>query len=178
VRAESEGKDRGARFTVTFPLAPHVAGEEVAPVVPPAVPTSGPVAGRRPLAGVRILVVDDDTDFLESVQVALENRGAAVTCASSAEEALAVVSRQAPHVLVSDLGMPDEDGYSLIRRLRERAPAEGGSVPAIALTAYVADHDRERSLAAGFQMHLGKPVDPAVLVSAIAEQAGRRPSAR
>jgi signal transduction histidine kinase len=170
VLAESEGKDRGARFTVTLPLPPQ-AGDAPGPPPPVAV-TAGP-RGKTSLAGVRILVVDDDTDFLESVQVALESRGAEVSCAGSAEEALKHLSLRVPAVLVSDLGMPEEDGYSLIRQVRTRPPAQGGDVPAVALTAYVADHDRERSLAAGFQMHLGKPVDPVVLVKVIAELAAR-----
>jgi CheY-like chemotaxis protein len=113
--------------------------------------------------------VDDDTDFLESLSVALQGRGAHVTCADSAGAALAAIDASLPDVLVSDLGMPEEDGYGLIRELRARPASRGGQVPAIALTAYVADHDRNRSLAAGFQLHLGKPMDPGLLVQAIAD---------
>jgi CheY-like chemotaxis protein len=123
---------------------------------------------------VKVLLVDDDGDFLESLQVALQARGARVTRADSAGAALAALDESVPDVIVSDLGMPEEDGYGLIRAVRTRAAGDGGDVPAIALTAYVADHDRDRSLAAGFQLHLGKPMDPGLLVQAIADVVGQR----
>jgi signal transduction histidine kinase len=178
VRAESAGTGQGARFTVSLP-EPLAGGgkapETSAPVTPaltepvrPA-PATGPI-----LAGVKVLLVDDDGDFLESLQVALQARGANITRADSAGAALASLNESVPDVIVSDLGMPEEDGYGLIRAVRARAAGEGGDVPAIALTAYVADHDRDRSLAAGFQLHLGKPMDPGLLVQAIADVVGQR----
>ena len=176
VRAESAGVGQGARFSVSLPEAPAGTPEAAAP--PPAspvreapsrpAPPSGPILG-----GVNVLLVDDDTDFLESLSVALQGRGAQVTRADSAGAALAAIDASIPDVLVSDLGMPEEDGYGLIRELRARPASRGGHVPAIALTAYVADHDRDRSLAAGFQLHLGKPMDPGLLIQAIADVVAR-----
>ena len=176
VRAESAGVGQGARFSVSLPEAPAGTPEAAAP--PPTspvreapsrpAPPSGPILG-----GVNVLLVDDDTDFLESLSVALQGRGAQVTRADSAGAALAAIDASIPDVLVSDLGMPEEDGYGLIRELRARPASRGGHVPAIALTAYVADHDRDRSLAAGFQLHLGKPMDPGLLIQAIADVVAR-----
>jgi CheY-like chemotaxis protein len=94
--------------------------------------------------------------------------------AASAAAALAAIDASLPDVVVSDLGMPEADGYRLIRELRARPAGHGGDLPAIALTAYVADHDRDRSLAAGFQLHLGKPMDPGHLVQAIADVVAER----
>jgi signal transduction histidine kinase len=174
VRAESAGTDRGARFTVTLPMAPESGETEpAASAGEPAAPTAGP-AGDAPLHGVRVLLVDDDRDFLESLEVTLEDRGARVTIVRSAQAALEAVTKAVPDVVISDLGMPEEDGYTLIRELRARPLAEGGKVPAIALTAYAADHDRDRSLAAGFQVHLAKPMDPGLLAQVIAELMARR----
>jgi signal transduction histidine kinase len=173
VRAESAGVGHGARFTVSLPEAPAGTPEpEAAPAAPPAAepPARPSLPGGPPiLAGIQVLLVDDDTDFLESLSVALQGRGAQVTRADSAGAALAAIDASLPDVIVSDLGMPEEDGYGLIRALRARPAGRGGEVPAIALTAYVADHDRDRSLAAGFQLHLGKPMDPGLLVQAIAD---------
>jgi CheY-like chemotaxis protein len=123
-----------------------------------------------------VLLVDDDTDFLESLEVALREQGAAVARADSVLSALSALRAHLPDVVVSDLGMPGEDGYALIRALRALPAEAGGAVPAVALTAYVADHDRERSLAAGFQLHLGKPMDPGLLAQAVAELVARRRS--
>jgi signal transduction histidine kinase len=178
VRAESAGIGQGARFTVSLPEAPAGTPEPAAaPAALPAEPPAGPAPPGGPiLAGIQVLLVDDDADFLESLAVALQGRGALVTRADSAGAALAAIDTALPDVLVSDLGMPEEDGYGLIRDLRARPAARGGAVPAIALTAYVADHDRDRSLAAGFQLHLGKPMDPGLLVQAIADVVARRPA--
>jgi signal transduction histidine kinase len=179
VRVESAGKDRGSRFVMSLPfLLPAVAPPAwPAPSVAAAAAAArGPAApSAAQLSGVRVLVVDDDTDFLESLQVALEGRGARVMRAPSADAALRAMNEVRPDVVVSDLGMPGEDGYSFIREMRARPPEAGGDVPAVALTAYVADHDRERSLAAGFQMHLGKPMDPGQLAQVIADVLGRHP---
>ena len=179
VRAESEGTDRGSRFTVSFPEPLPGGGKDAGNAAVPA-PTPAPEPARTPpgtgriLAGVRVLLVDDDTDFLESLDVALQARGARVTRAESAGAALAALDKSLPDVVVSDLGMPEEDGYGFIRSVRARPAGKGGDVPAIALTAYVADHDRERSLAAGFQLHLAKPMDPGLLVQAIADVVATR----
>jgi len=113
-----------------------------------------------------VLVVDDDPDSNEVVRTLLAACGAEVRTASSAREALAVIERWLPDVVVSDLAMPDEDGYSLLARMRSHGPPLR-SVPAIALTAYSAPSDREQALSAGFQAHVAKPVRTADLVGAV-----------
>jgi CheY-like chemotaxis protein len=129
------------------------------------------------LDGVRVLVVDDELDARELLAMVLGRCGASVTCAASVAEGLEAFDRMRPHVVVSDIGMPGEDGYALIRRLRERGPEEGGRVPAVALTAYARAEDRRRAIVAGFTTHLPKPVEPAelaVVVGNLAVPGGRR----
>ncbi len=116
---------------------------------------------------IRVLVVDDEPDAREVVSFLLEDRGAAVQTAASAEEARSVVARLVPHVIVSDIGMPREDGYSFIQSIRALPHAKGGAVPAVALTAFTSPEDRRRALNAGFNKHLGKPVDPDELLSVV-----------
>ncbi|HEX6622086.1 MAG TPA: response regulator, partial [Pyrinomonadaceae bacterium] len=116
--------------------------------------------------------VDDERDTLELVRVILERAGAVVTTATDAAAALDALRRTRPDVLLTDIGMPVEDGYHLLRRVRALGADEGGQTPAIALTAYAGDADRSRTLAAGFQLHLPKPVDAAQLVAVIANLAG------
>jgi|SRR5215208_1316606 len=124
-----------------------------------------------PLSGLRLLAVDDEPDTLGVVAELLSLRGAEVATASSAAEALTVLEGFEPDVLVSDIGMPERDGYDLIREVRsDRGPEE---LPAVAVTAFAAPEDRRRALAAGFQVHLAKPVDPGELVGVIARLAGR-----
>src|SRR6266446_5543848 len=122
-----------------------------------------PVAPIAPISlrGLRILVVDDDADAREMLGVMLGNYGAEVTVARSVDEALDLISRQAPDILVSDIGLPSEDGYALIRRIR--GSPETARLPALALTAYATVADHRRALEAGFQRHVSKPVDPAEL---------------
>jgi CheY-like chemotaxis protein len=126
------------------------------------------------LGGVRVLLVDDEPDAREVISQILRRCGALVKTAGSASEALNVFGVEAGgvDVLVSDIAMPDQDGYFLIRELRGRTPDQGGTVPAVALTAYARDEDRQRALAAGFQSHLAKPVEPCDLAQAIAALAG------
>jgi len=121
--------------------------------------------GKR-LAGLRILVVEDDQDARELVKMVLADAGAVVECASSVEAAIDAFGRFNPELLVSDIGMPDEDGYSLMRRVRARGAEEGGAIPAIAVSAFTRSEDRVEALAAGFSLHLGKPVFPDDLVDA------------
>ena len=179
VRAESPGKDQGSCFTVVLPSALPLAlpptGAAPAPTAEPPPVVEGPARPSGPpvVTGIRVLVVDDDVDFLESLEVALRTGGAVVKTATSVQTALAALETWPPDVLISDLGMPDEDGYALIRAVR----SAGSAVPAIALTAYAADHDREHSLAAGYQRHVGKPADPTAIIQAIADLAAP-PSAR
>jgi CheY-like chemotaxis protein len=117
--------------------------------------------------------VDDDADGREAVKTVLEQRGARVTAAASVAEALAALDSEVPDVLVSDIGMPVRDGYDLIHEVRRRPRARGGEVPALALTAYAATEDRQKTAAAGFQDYLSKPAEPSDLVSRIALLARR-----
>jgi CheY-like chemotaxis protein len=122
-----------------------------------------------------VLVVDDEPDARETLQQILEHCDAEVLTAGSAREAMAAVESWKPHVLLSDIGMPGEDGYSLIRRLRELPPERGGRTPAAALTAFARGEDRRRALRAGFQMHVAKPVEVQELAAVVASLA-RGPS--
>jgi CheY-like chemotaxis protein len=139
----------------------------------PADPTQGgaPTAAPAPLAdrslaGLRILVVEDDTDARELLSAVLTEAGAVVECASSVATGFDAFSRFKPNLLLSDIAMPEEDGYSLMRRVRSLCAAEGGRVPAIALSAFTRGEDRIKALEAGFSLHMGKPVFPAGLVQA------------
>jgi CheY-like chemotaxis protein len=130
---------------------------------------------RRPamLEGLRVVVVEDQPDTLEMLEASLAAWGARVRGATTVGEAMRAIIEFRPHVLVSDLGLPEEDGYNLIRKVRELEPEFGGAVPAIALTAYARAEDRRRALAAGFQIHMTKPVEPMELAIVIAGLAGR-----
>ena len=167
IRAESAGPGRGATFTVTLPAAPS--GTEADAVDRERARVAAPHA----LAGIRVLVVEDHDDTREFVARVLAQYGAEVTTAASAASALVAFPRAKPQVVVSDLAMPGEHGYSLIETVRSLPPEEGGRVPVLALTAYVRPEDRERVLAAGFNEHLAKPIDPVPLASAVARLAER-----
>jgi CheY-like chemotaxis protein len=169
VRAESEGTNRGARFIVTLPV------QEVAHA--PA-PDSGRhrAAGGSPapldLGGVRVLVVDDDLDARELLTATLGYYGADVTAAESAAEALALLPEVRPDVLLCDIGMRLEDGYTFIRRVRALPADRGGLVPAVAVTAYATAGDRARAVSSGFQLHVAKPFDPLDLARTVQRLAG------
>jgi len=174
VSAESPGLGQGATFTVVVPVFPE----------PIAFPTtrgrkmSGPMEGPQSLQGRRVLVVDDDADGREVVAMILAQQGAEVQTAPSAAEALNVLETWRPDVLISDIGMPDQNGYLLLEMLREREKAKGERpVPAIALTAYARHDDRIRALSAGYQMHVPKPVEPSELLMFVARLAehGEKP---
>ncbi len=166
IRVESPGEGRGATFTVTLPKRAAAGPEAHPPPRPSAVD----------LDGVKVLVVDDEADALELITTVLQSRGAEVRVAVSAADALESLKRAPPDVLLSDLAMPREDGYSLIRRVRSLDAGDGGAIPAAALTARTEAAARERALAAGFQVHVAKPVDPAALAALVAELAARRRS--
>jgi CheY-like chemotaxis protein len=119
------------------------------------------------LRGIRVLLVDDDADAREVISELVSEAGALVTQTASAREAYAALRAEPPHVLISDIGMPEEDGYSLVRRIRALPPEHGGDVPAIALTAYGRAEDVRAASEAGFQLHLVKPVKPEALLKAI-----------
>jgi CheY-like chemotaxis protein len=120
----------------------------------------------KPLSGIKVLVVDDETDARQLVRRVLKDCGAEVAVAESAAEALRLIESVRPDALVSDVGMPDRDGYDLIHQVRGRIAAK--ALPAVALTAFARSDDRKRALLAGFQSHVAKPVDPAELVAVIA----------
>jgi CheY-like chemotaxis protein len=122
----------------------------------------------KELYGLKILVVDDDVDTRELIEWVLKRVGAEVTSVGSAREALEVLEREKPHVLVSDIAMPEEDGYALLKKIRALPPERGGRIPAIALTAHSLVQDRLQSLRAGFQSHVPKPVVPEELVEVVA----------
>ena len=173
VEARSEGKGKGASFIVQIParVAPLTAAAQPAP--------AGPTGAARPtgtwprLDRLRLLVVDDEPDALTLVSELLAAQGAEVHVAGSAVEALETLLRVKPDVFVSDIGMPEVDGYTLIRRIRSLAPEAGGTTPAIALTAYARSSDAERAFAAGYQVHVSKPVEPSQLVTLVAKLGGR-----
>jgi CheY-like chemotaxis protein len=123
------------------------------------------------LEGLRLVVVDDDVDTLELITFILEEYNVQVTTATSASEALKAIARSSPHIIISDIAMPGEDGYSLMRKVRSLEPEQGGHIPAIALTAFAREEDRILALDAGFQRHIPKPVDPFELVAVVAKLA-------
>ncbi|MCC6551831.1 MAG: response regulator [Polyangiaceae bacterium] len=165
VRAESPGPGRGSTFTLRLPVT---ARAPVAVVPGASAALAPPGEGRAELQGLRVLVVEDDPDARELVAEVLLQHRAEVVAVGSAQAALEVLSSARPHVLVSDVAMPGGDGYELIRHIRQRAPEDGGGVPALALTARALAEDHAHALAAGFQMHAAKPIDPAELVTAVA----------
>jgi hypothetical protein len=122
---------------------------------------------------VRVLVVDDQLDTREFVTIVLEQCQAEVRAVASVQEALQIIQEWKPDVLVSDIGMPQEDGYSLIRKLRSQSPELGRNIPAAALTAYARAEDRMRAIQEGYQLHLPKPVEPAELATVVASLVGR-----
>ena len=168
----SDGPGKGATFTVRLPRT--ALRESPLPPIPrpgPEAPRPASVFEAADLADVELLLVEDDEDSRELLVSILQKCGAKVRSASSGLEALELLSKATPHVLVSDIGMPGMDGYSLIRRVRVLDDAAAQRVPALALTAYARPEDRRRALAEGFQMHLAKPVDPSELAIAVASLA-------
>jgi signal transduction histidine kinase len=175
VRAESPGEGKGARFTVRLPLS--ATSIEPTPELQTRInPTARTLPRATPgpsLRGVRVLAVDDDRDSLDLIaRVVAGVEGEARTSASAAE-GLRVLREWRPDVLVSDIEMPDEDGYTFIRKVRGLDVSQGGKTPAVALTAYGRTQDRLRTLSAGYSMHVPKPVDPVELITIIASLAGR-----
>ena len=176
VRAESAGENQGAAFTVTLPIAPM---DEKLPVETPA---PAPLRNKRwpmemaDFTGLRILAVDDELDARELVAHILSECGAAVATAGSCAEALELTRKVRPHLLITDIGMPDEDGYAVLEKIRRLSAEEGGAAPAIALTAFARAEDRERALRSGFQVHLSKPFEVSELIETVAKLTGRESS--
>jgi signal transduction histidine kinase len=167
VRAESPGEEKGVTFTVELPLAGAAPPGPVGVVAPDA----GEHGERRALTGIRVLIVDDDAEIRDALKFLLERYGAAVTAAGSVAEALAALQRSMPDVLLCDVALPGESGYDLMRKVAAREG--GGALPAAALSGFSRDQDRQRALAAGFRMHIAKPVEPEALIAAVARLAGR-----
>ena len=171
VRVESPGEDRGTTVTVQFPVMmvhPQPGESQRPPARRPV-----PALNAAELVGLRVLVVDDQADARTLIRRVLTDCGAEVMTASTVTDALAQIEAHTPDVLVSDIGMPDADGFELMRRVRALGPDRGGRVPAIALTAFARSEDRTRALRAGFLVHVSKPVDPSELVATVASVAGR-----
>ena len=168
VLAESEGVGKGATFSASFPLLSDRSG-------PITVMHSGEVHASelRSLDGLRVLLVDDELETREIISTVVRRTGAEVKSCTSAREALNELVEWRPDVILSDIAMPDEDGYSFINRVRSLPQNEGGNTPAAALTAYARDEDRRQALAAGYQMHIAKPIGAGQLVHMIAKLAGR-----
>jgi PAS domain S-box-containing protein len=160
IQAESPGEGQGATFTVTLPLLSAALSS----------PTKASAVRPYNLTGLKVLLVDDEPDTLEFMVFLLEREGAIVTAVDSAPAAIAALSQFTPDLLISDIGMPEVDGYSLLHQIQTHLTRKGKSVPpAIALTAYAGDHNARQALAAGFQRHLPKPVDLEMLLGAIGE---------
>ncbi len=166
VRAASPGIGQGSTFTVRLPVVPvYQVDSDGGRVHPTARDLLSQPENDDRLDGTAILVVDDEPDARDLLKVGLERCGAKVVVAASASEALRAIEVEIPDVLISDIGMPDEDGYELIRKLRSLPDEKGGKIPAIALTAYARVEDRLRALRSGYQMHVPKPVELAELVA-------------
>jgi signal transduction histidine kinase/ActR/RegA family two-component response regulator len=168
VSAASEGEGCGATFTVRLPIAAIALGEPAPRTAKGQLPENRVFECPDHLRGLRILVVDDEEDSRRLVATVLEDCGCVVTMAGNVPEAMTLLMERAVDLLVSDIGMPGEDGYELIRKVRALPRARGGDMPAAALTAYTRAEDRQRILNAGYSIHLGKPVEPAELVAVVA----------
>jgi CheY-like chemotaxis protein len=162
VSVTSEGLGKGSTFAMRLPI------RAVAPADTPAPPSALPSQGRL-LSGIRVLIVDDEEDARELLSEVVRQHGGIVESAPSAEAGFQAFQRFRPQVLVSDIGMPNEDGLSFMRRVRTQLPSQGGAVPSLALSAFARDEDRQRALAAGYTTHMGKPVEPGALAAAVAE---------
>ena len=173
VRVDSPGSGKGATFTVQFPLMiihKELSSENTRLATSDSVASTLETPG---LDGLRVLVVDDEPDARDMLTTILQQYGAEVTAVATTFEALLALERTNPDVLVSDIGMPEEDGYTLIRKIRALPAERGGRVPAAALTAYAGSADRKRALLSGFQVHLPKPIDSTELAAVVASLAGR-----
>jgi len=174
VRAQSAGEGRGSTFTVLLPLAPLRAQSDGND--PHEHPTTAVESERIDdpprLVGIEVLVVEDDRDSRELLRHVLEERGAKVVTVADASDAMTRLAERRPDLLLSDIEMPNVDGYEFIRRVRQLAPEQGGNVPAVAITAFARSQDRRRALLAGYQMHIAKPFEPEELVAVCASVAG------
>jgi signal transduction histidine kinase/ActR/RegA family two-component response regulator len=166
VEAYSEGRNKGARFVVKLPI---MEAARVESSISPHVTSAPNGHGELSLNGLRILIVEDDADSRDMLATILMQRGARVIEAENVERGFALFRSERPDILVSDVGLPEQDGYDLIRQIRTLSPSEGGDLPAIALTGYVSLQDQIQTLSAGFQEHLPKPVDTDRLIALLVE---------
>jgi PAS domain S-box-containing protein len=173
ISAESEGAGRGSVFTVDLPLGQERRDPAKAEERKREVERRRSRSGVVRLDGLHVLLVEDDADSRKLLATMLKRYGARVTATKSAKEALGVFAGELPDVMISDIGMPEQDGYELIRKLRAMPPEKGGRIPAIALTGYASRKDRERALAEGYHQHIAKPIEQAEIVAAIAALVGR-----
>jgi PAS domain S-box-containing protein len=181
VDAESSGEGQGATFTVKLPLWRDEATSGAAPNPPTNIGLHSTLSLEGPnfptftaaLAGIRVLIVDDESDTRELLAFLLRQAGATTIATASVQATLEALDqcppKAQPHILLSDIGMPEMDGYMLIEQIRARSPEQSGNIPAIALTAYAAEYDQQRAMSAGFQLHLAKPIEPQRLVEAIVQ---------
>jgi CheY-like chemotaxis protein len=165
VTADSPGEGKGATFTVRLPLINVNSKADQSSPWP---------EQNLDLTGIRVLIIDDDPDSRELISMVIAQAGAEATTVASAAEFLNVLESFQPDVVVSDIGMPEVDGYTLLRQVRSLSPDQGGQVPAIALTAYAGEIDRQQAIAAGFQKHIVKPIEPDKLVVAIVSLLSRQ----
>jgi CheY-like chemotaxis protein len=172
-RADSPGEGLGATFTVTLPV--KAIREEMSELerAAPSAEYADSLTDEIALDGLRVMIVDDEAEARDLLMAILTRRGAEVKACASTAEALEGIERWRPSLLVSDIGMPGEDGYALIGKLRALGPERGGGIPAVALTAYARSEDRMRALSSGFQVHVPKPISASELVVVIASLAGR-----
>jgi two-component system CheB/CheR fusion protein len=175
VRAESPGEGQGATFTVRLPLRSNLTENAMGDLESRSNESEVSIDDLPSIEGVRVLIVDDDKDMREFFVTALEPHGVTVTAISSVREALSTLaaSPEAYDLLLSDIGMPEEDGYALIRQVRALSVEAGGQIPAAALTAYASEEDCQKAIAQGFQMHVAKPIEPNQLLRVVADLAGR-----
>ncbi|MFN2578101.1 MAG: response regulator [Pyrinomonadaceae bacterium] len=173
VRVESEGRDLGSTFTVTLPIAQPVGLRSRSRSLALTENKLSPMLEGNILNGLRFLVVDDEPDSRELVATILKRCGGQVRCSQSAEDAIRAFKEWQPDLLISDIAMPDEDGFILLKRLRKLRSKRAKEIPAVALSAYASDEDRSLALSKGFQLHLRKPIEPDNLVNLIAAALGR-----
>jgi CheY-like chemotaxis protein len=180
ISASSPGKGQGATFKIELPLASMASasrtpGAERRPAVSDWPHEKGRKATeeRQRLDGLRILLVESNRNIVERLRGIFNERGAEVITATSTSEAMSALEQRRPDALISDIAAPNQDGYELIREVRERETEHGGGIPAIAITASASAEDRVRALASGFQMHIARPIDPEEMIAVVASLVGR-----